>query len=66
MNNKMCETIEKVSPMGLSNINYSRYGTITNVTITWIRYTPKLNSKRGRFGLRNRNRKVCVLKFVFD
>jgi hypothetical protein len=41
------------------NYNYSRYGTITSLTVTWRRYTPMANSKKGRFGLRKRSFKVC-------
>jgi hypothetical protein len=50
--------IAEVTPIGLHSFNYSRYDHIDRLTIKWTRYTPKLNSKRGRFGLRRVSKKL--------
>ena len=43
-------------------INTNQYeGVISNVTLARFIETPKLNSKRGRFGLRKRSRKVYII-----
>jgi hypothetical protein len=37
------------------------YGVISNVTLSKFIKNPKLNSKRGRFGLMKRSRKVYII-----
>jgi hypothetical protein len=60
------KTAAALAPIGLSNHTHSRYGTIEKLTISWTRYTPKLNSKRGRFGLRKRSMKKCVITYYLN
>jgi hypothetical protein len=67
LQNYFSETIDRksellksiVTPIGNSDFKCVREGAIEKVTITWVRYTSKLNSKKGRFGIRKRHRKTC-------
>jgi hypothetical protein len=54
------------APIGLSEHRIFRSGVVRSYTITWVRYTPRLNSKRGRFGIRKVSRKVCSITHQLD
>jgi hypothetical protein len=55
-----------LAPRGLSNHCYSRYGAVTHCTFTWVRYTPKFNSKRGRGGVRKMSKKLCSIHYQLN
>ena len=66
MKYEICNQIAEMAPIGLIHTNYSRYGSISSIKMTWVRYSPQLNGKRGRFGLRKRVQKICTIKFETD
>lgn len=46
----------------ISRVNINQFnGIISNVTLSKFIKNPKLNSKRGRFGIRKRSRKVYII-----
>jgi hypothetical protein len=46
----------------IGRVNIDQFdGIISNVTLARIIKNPKLNSKRSRFGLRKRSRKVYII-----
>jgi hypothetical protein len=55
-----------LAPRGLSNHCYSHNGSVRYYTITWVRYTPKFNSKRGRGGVRKMSKKLCSIHYQLN
>ena len=55
-----------LAPRGLSDHCYSRCGTVRYCTITWGRYAPKSNSKRGRGGVKMRSKKLCSIRYQLN